>query len=113
MRRPLITELKNPRRVYHPTKETVVVEAEEAEELYKQGWFDNVACKGAKKKVEPEVKKEHTTDAAPDERYKEIDGMKWGAIRKLHKSVTGRDERKMKKRELINEIIKQEAEHDS
>lgn len=113
MRRPLITELKNPRRVYHPTKETMVVEAEEAEELYKQGWFDNVACKGAEKKVEPEAKKESTTAATPCERYQELDGMQWGKLRKLHKSVTGRDERKMKKHELINEIIEQEAEHDS
>lgn len=113
MRRPLIAELKNPRWVYHPTEKAMAVEAEEAEELYKQGWFDNPSCKGAEKKVKPEVKKEPSTAKSADERYEEIDGMKWGAIRKLHKSVTGRDERKMKKRELINEIIKQEAEHDS
>ena len=113
MRRPLITELKNPRWVYHPTKEAMAVEAEEAEELYKQGWFDNPACKGAEKKSEPEIKKGPSAAKNTEERYKEIDNMKWGLIRKLHKSVTGRDERKMKKHDLINEIIKQESEHDS
>ena len=42
------------------------------------------------------------------ERRTEIGNMKWGAIRKLHKKVTGRDERNMKKHELITDIIRQE-----
>ncbi len=41
-------------------------------------------------------------------RREELVSMQWGKLRKLHKSVTGSDERNLKKAEIIEGIITQE-----
>ena len=43
------------------------------------------------------------------DRRKQLYDMKWGKLRKLHKSITGKDERSMKKDEIIAGIIEQES----
>lgn len=41
-------------------------------------------------------------------RREELEGIKWPALRSLHKSVTGSDERNLKKPEIIEGILRQE-----
>ncbi|MEE9529089.1 MAG: hypothetical protein V3V88_03465 [Dehalococcoidia bacterium] len=107
-------ELESPTRVHHPTKESYVVSAEEAKELFKQGWYPRrkFAKEAAKGKPEVAAKKtnEKKSIVAPSNRRKELEKMKFFKLRSLHKKVVGQDERNLKKPELIEEILKQEAE---
>jgi hypothetical protein len=106
-------ELESPTRVHHPTKESYVVSAEEAKELFKQGWYPRrkFAKEAAKGKPEVAAKKtnEKKSIEAPVNRRKELEKMKFFALRSLHKKVVGKDERKMKTPQLIDAILKQEA----
>ena len=91
-------DIVSPTRVHHPTEESKVVSAEEAQELFKKGWYP---------------RRKHAKEAAskipPSGRRKELEDMKFFSLRSLHKRVVGQDERKLKKQELIEEILKQEA----
>lgn len=55
-----------------------------------------------------ELDKEFDFEELHADRIKELDKMQWGKLRALHKHVTGRDERKMKKKAIILDIIRQE-----
>ena len=92
-------DIVSPTRVHHPTEESKVVSAEEAQELFTKGWY-------------PRRKhaKEAASKVAPSARREELDKMPFFSLRSLHKRVVGQDERKLKKPELIEEILKQEAE---
>ncbi len=103
-------DIVSPTRVHHPTKESYVVSAEEAKELFKQGWYPRRKfAKGAARK-KPEVAAEKTSEKKPMSRREELGKMKFFALRSLHKKVVGKDERNMKTAELIEGILAQEAE---
>lgn len=107
-------DIVSPTRVHHPTKESYVVSAEEAKELFKQGWYPRrkFAKEAAKNKPEVAAKKpnEKKSIVTPKHSRKELEKMKFFKLRSLHKKVVGQDERNLKKPELIEEILKQEAE---
>lgn len=54
------------------------------------------------------VPKDDELSELKDIRREELGSMQWGKLRKLHKSVTGSDERNLKKAEIIEGIIDQE-----
>lgn len=106
-------DIVSPTRVHHPTKESYVVSAEEAKELFKQGWYPRrkFAKEAAKKKPEVAVKKtnEKKPIVAPSNRLEELEKMPFFGLRALHKKVVGQDERNLKKPQLIEGILAQEA----
>jgi hypothetical protein len=89
------------------------VSAEEAKELFKQGWYPRRKFAKEAVKGKPEVTAKKTNKkkpiVAPTKRREELEKMKFFALRSLHKKVVGKDERNLKTPQLIEEILKQEA----
>jgi hypothetical protein len=56
----------------------------------------------------PEKTVDEETEELQDIRRLELFDMNWSKLRKLHRSVTGIDERSLKKPEIVENIIKQE-----
>jgi hypothetical protein len=104
-------ELESPTRVHHPTKESYVVSAEEAKELFEKGWYPRrkFARAATKPKSEVAVKKPSEEKSIVANRRKELEKMPFFGLRAEHKKIVGQDERKLKKPQLIEEILKQEA----
>ena len=107
-------DIVSPTRVHHPTKESYVVSAEEAKELFKQGWYPRRKFAKEAVKGKPEVAAKKTIEkksiVAPSDRRKELEKMKFFALRSLHKKIVGKDERNLKTPQLIEGILAQEAE---
>lgn len=113
-----IQDIISPTRVHHPTEESKVVSAEEAQKLFKEGWYPRrkfaQEAKGKVTKITSaklksfEISSKDIADV-PSDRRKELGNMKFFALRAEHKKVVGGDNKKLKTNGLIKGILEKES----